>query len=223
MFITNRISTGKGRSFDEIVAEYRAKQEKVKTASTNEPVVKTAEQEEADSSGQLDVEPLHQKGESTTMPKNGPSAKTEGEDGGKGSKSDTGSEKEGKDSEQPKWEGKQENNNKPEVKEESKGGSDKRKTKEAALEDLPQEVQDKIKGKKKNNKDEEDSDETSNEEKDVSKESEVEKDEKKEKKANEKIKFVKIANLNAKNKEFLRKFWTKLYGEDYVNALLADK
>ena len=219
MFITNRISTGKGRSFDEIVADFRAKEE-VKTASAG-PEVKTAEQEEADSSGQLDVEPLHQEGESTTMPKNGPSAKTEGKEKEKAAKADTDPEKEGEDSEQPKWEGKQENNNEPKVEEEAKGGSAKAETKEAALEDLPQEVQDKIKGK--DSSDEEDNEEEAEEKEDETSDEEAKEEEKEEKEAKEEIKFVKVANLNAKNKEFLRKFWTKLYGEDYVNALLADK
>ena len=67
--ITNRISTGKAKRFEDFIADFKSKKN-IKTAS-----VKTAEQEEADSSGQLDVEPLHQEGESTTMPKAGPSAK----------------------------------------------------------------------------------------------------------------------------------------------------
>ena len=66
-FITNRISTGGTKTFKDFVKDYKASL-KVKTASAEE-VVKTAEQEEAESSGQLDVEPLHQKGESTNQPK----------------------------------------------------------------------------------------------------------------------------------------------------------
>ena len=259
-FITNKISTGKAKSFDDIIKEYQ--KSKMKVASST-ATVKTAEQDEADSSGQLDVEPLHQTGESTTMPKAGPSAKTEGKDNEKAAKADTCPEKEGDDSEQPKWEGKQENNNKPEVLEDAKGGSANAKTKEAALEDLPQAVQDKIKGKKtddacddddKNDKDDKDCSAEKNEEDEEKKESEVkdEDEEKKEagcecekcncdpceckdskcaekeeedeeKKEASSTKFVKIANLNAKNKGFIREYWTKLYGEDSVSALLADK
>ena len=59
--ITNRVHTGNGKSFEDYVREQLDK--KVKTASAQN-TVKTAEQEEADSSGQLDCEPLHQKGES---------------------------------------------------------------------------------------------------------------------------------------------------------------
>jgi len=55
-FVTNRISTGKSKSFEDIIKEYQ--QGKVKTASS-QTVVKTAEADEAESSGQLAVEPLH--------------------------------------------------------------------------------------------------------------------------------------------------------------------
>jgi len=69
-FVTNRISTGKAKTFADLVADYAAKKQGLtKQASAAEPVVKTArsdaKQEEGQSSGQLDVEPLHQKGEST--------------------------------------------------------------------------------------------------------------------------------------------------------------
>ena len=47
---------------------------------STEDEAKSKDKDEAQSSGQLDVEPLHQEGESTTMPKNGPSAKKEAED-----------------------------------------------------------------------------------------------------------------------------------------------
>jgi len=122
--ITNKISTGKPVRFEDFVKNFRASQ--VKTAS-----VKTAEeQDEAESSGQLKVEPLHQTGESTTMPKNGPSAKKD--DGEKEAATDTDSEKEGKDSGQPKAEGSEQFTNNPEVpSKEEKGGSVKMESKKA--------------------------------------------------------------------------------------------
>ena len=33
----------------------------------------------------------------------------------------------------------------------------------------------------------------------------------------------KFANLNSKNREFLKTYFLKLYGEDFVNAMIADK
>ncbi len=278
-FVTNRIRTGKAKSFDDIINEYR-KTKEVKTAST-ETVVKTAEKDEAGSSGQLDVEPLHQTGESTTMPKNGPNAKKEGTEKGT-AKTSTDPEAEGKDSGQPKAEGSEKFTNEPKVEEDAKGGSAKEETKVAeakckecgkvctectcskceckackaakeekikvakeltpAQEKLPDFIKEKIEGKdedKKDDKDDKDEDKEAKVEKDdkeekeakienkedEEKEAEVDKDEKKEeeKEAGNKKQFVKIANLNAKNKEFLRTYWTKLFGEDYVNALLADK
>jgi hypothetical protein len=67
-FIQNRIHTGKSKTFDEMVSNFlKAKEEdSIKTASAK-AIVKVAEAEEADSSGQLDVEPLHQVGESTNQ------------------------------------------------------------------------------------------------------------------------------------------------------------
>ena len=114
--ITNKISTGKPGRFEDFIKNFKASQ--IKTAS-----VKTAaEQEEAESSGQLKVEPLHQTGESTTMPKNGPSAKKD--DGEKAATVDTDTEKEGKDSGQPKAEGSEKFTNDPEVpSKEEKAGS----------------------------------------------------------------------------------------------------
>jgi len=247
-FVTNRISTGKAKSFADIIREYQESKNEVKVASSTETVIKTAEEkDEADSSGQLDVEPLHQEGESTTMPKAGPSAKKEGTDG-KAAAAKTDPEKEGEDSGQPKAEGSEKLTNDPKVLEEAKGGSVKGKAKKAALEDLPEEVQEKIKGKG-GEEDKEDetkdacgakhssTDEEEKEEKEAAgmcpkckcdpcecEEVEAEaKDDSEEKKEASSVKFVKIANLNAKNKTFLKKYWTNLYGEDYVNALLADK
>ena len=235
---TNRISTGKAGRFEDFIKNFRASQ--VKTAS-----VKTAgEQEEADSSGQLKVEPLHQTGESTTMPKNGPSAKKD--DGEKAATVNTDTEKDGEDSDQPAWEGKQENNNKPEVdkeagcgkgkgpgegkgdgkgdgsgtcdcgKEDCKACMAKTKATEKTAGELPEalkEHQFKAKGEKGED----------TEEKDEEKEAKTDEEDKEEKEASSSVKFVKWANLDSKNKSFLSTYWRQLFGDDYVNALVADK
>ena len=238
--ITNRISTGKEKRFEDFIADFKSKRN-IKTAS-----VKTAEeQEEADSSGQLDVEPLHQNGESTTMPKAGPSAKKD--DGAKAAKADTDPEKEGKDSGQPKWEGQQKNVNDPEEPTE-KGGSAKAKTKVAGhcskCEETEEEctcgckdctaakkVEVKIAGIKGNcskcgkpnflckGKCSGDSDGDN----DGSTEESEKKEDKKEEKDASSVKFVKVANLDPKNKSFLKDYWRQLFGDDYANAIIADK
>ena len=68
-FVTNKISTGKAKTFADLVEDYRNKNASLQKQASQEAVVKTArtdaKQEEGESSGQLDVEPLHQEGEST--------------------------------------------------------------------------------------------------------------------------------------------------------------
>ena len=199
--ITNRIHTGKAGSFEDFINEYRAKQQ-VKTASVDEEVKVAAEQEEADSSGQLDVEPLHQDGESTTMPKAGPSAKKEGKDE-KSAAADTDPEKEGKDSGQPKAEGTEKFTNN--VKFDPNDSTDEEKgIVDAGAEEEVKEA-------------------SAKEEEVEEKEAEVEEDKKEEKEAEQKAQFVKWANLDSKNKSFITKYWRQLFGDDYVDALVADK
>lgn len=70
-FFTNRIPTGKPKTFAELISEQQASKQQKQASSSK--VVKTAEAkasepDEAESSGQLDVEPLHQEGESTPSP-----------------------------------------------------------------------------------------------------------------------------------------------------------
>ena len=106
-FVTHKISTGKAKSFDEIIRQYQEKTT-VKTASTKV----AAEVDEAESSGQLSVEPLHQTGESTTMPAAGPSAKKDDNSNSSG-KAAGKEDEEGEDSGQPKAEAKLTNDPKP--------------------------------------------------------------------------------------------------------------
>jgi hypothetical protein len=274
-FITNRIHTGKAKRFEDFIKEYQNKEEEkqVKVASVEEPV-KTAEQEEADSSGQLDVEPLHQTGESTTMPKAGPSAKKEGKDE-KSAGTVTKEKDEADSSGQPEAEGKLVNKPKVPTKEE-KGGEAEEKVKEAAtscdqckkacdectcedcdcepctaareasqvkeakkaLPDALKEHQFKAKddaeveteekaaegeGEVKEAEVKKEDEEDKKEEKEASAKEEDEEKKEDEKEASEEPQFVKIANLDAKNKAFLKKYWKQLFGEDYANALIADK
>lgn len=212
-FITNRIKTGNGKTFEDFVDGLR-KQKEVKTASVTE---KIAEQEEGKSSGQLDVEPLHQTGESTEMPKKGPSAKKDCDCAVKGTKTETKKEdkkedkkeeassqevkaaakkdpeKEGEDSGQPKAEDKCHNDPKVDKEAGTKGVCEKC-SKPNFLCKCDGKEECKEDGKKDEGK----------------------------KEASEK-KFVKIANLDAKSKNFLKAYWKKLFGDNYVNALLADK
>ena len=246
--ITNRIHTGKPGRFEDFVRKYRDEHQ-VKTASVDEKIKVAAEQEEADSSGQLDVEPLHQEGESTEMPKKGPSAKKEGNEGDKSATSDTDSEKEGKDSGQPKAEGSEKFTNDPKVpSKEEKGGSSNKETKKAELtpaqEKLPEALKEKIEksqgGTDDKDTDDKDTDDKDTDDKDTDvkeakveekeidedeeeKEAKTDKEEKEEKESKQKLQFVKWANLDSKNKAFLVKYWKQLFGDDYANALVADK
>jgi hypothetical protein len=213
-FITNRIRVGSGKKFEELVSDLMEKKaaskEVIKTAAAEEK----ASKDEAKSSGQLDVEPLHQTGESTTMPKKGPCAKKD-EAPAKAAAATVKADEEGKDSGQPKAEGSEKFTNDPKKPEgKDAAGASKKTTKEAKGFWC-----DKCKCKKDEcgcGKDAEKTDDKE-EEKDCS--AKVE-----EKKVATSVKqFVKIANLDAKNKGFLRKYWKQLFGEEYVNALLSDK
>ena len=202
--ITNKISTGKAGRFEDFIKNFKDSQ--IKTASVKTASVKTAEnQEEAESSGQLDVEPLHQEGESTTMPKAGPSAKKD--DGEKSVASKSDSEKEGKDSGQPKAEGSKKFTNSPKVP--TKDEEDSKDIKEAgSLPEALKEYQFKAK----------DTTKTDDEDKDKDKDKDEE-----EKEASSSLRFVKWAKLDSKNKSFLTTYWKQLFGDDYVRALVSDK
>ena len=173
--VTNRINTGEPKSFDDIVTKYMAAKNPVKTASVNE-TVKTAEEDEGPSSGQLAVEPLHQKGDSTNQPKG----------------SSKGDDTEADSSGQPEAEGSEKFTNDPKV---DKDATEETEVKEAALEDLPQEVQDKIKGKKKDDNDDDDDDDN----KDCKKSEDD--DEKKETEAKEETKVAKKDEDDKKEEE----------------------
>lgn len=217
--VTDRIFTGNGKRFEDYVQECVSKREVVKTASSAKEVVKTAEKkekkDEGKSSGQLDVEPLHQEGESTTMPKAGPSAKKEDASSGKKEASEKKEKKdEAETSGQLKVEPlhqKGESTELPKNPKGNKAGDSAKDSKEASKSE-PEKMCEKC-GKPCGQC----SCEGMEDKKDCSA-SEAKED----KKASTK-QFVKIANLDSKNKTFLRKYWTQLFGSDYVDALLADK
>jgi len=214
-FITNRIRVGSGKKFEELVSDLMEKKaaskEVIKTAAAEEKGSK----DEAKSSGQLDVEPLHQTGESTTMPKKGPSAKKD-DAPAKAAAATVKPDEEGKDSGQPKAEGSEKFTNDPKKPEgKDAAGASTEETKEAGIKGICEKCgkpnficKGQCDGKKSDEKEDEKDCSAKVEEKKV---------------ASTTKQFVKIANLDAKNKGFLRKYWKQLFGEEYVNALLSDK
>jgi len=249
-FMTNRISTGKAKSFDDIIKKY-----------TEKTMVKTAEADEGPSSGQLAVEPLHQKGESTEVKSSGGSSE--------------GKKDEGKDSGQPKAEAKLVN----EPKKEKDAGTEE-EVKEAGIkgncskcgkpnfickgkcdgseekdDDKKEEKDDDDKEAKAKEEDDEEDKEAKAKDKDGEEEEvkEAGKDERGKrdgtgpykdsnqnetkgkgkrqengeecpnKEASTKKKYVKLANLDDKTKSWLGDYWKKLYPPEYVDAMLADK
>lgn len=203
-FVSNKINIGTSKSFQDIVNDYlKAKNEKtVKVASTNS-VVKTAKEEEAKSSGQLDVEPLHQTGESTNQDS---VAGGKGDEKGKSKgKSNCSCDEEGKDSGQPKAEAKLTNDPKVEA-------STETETKEAGMKGNCEKCKKPnfiCKGK------------CSGEATDEKKEDKVE--DKKDDKKEAKVVFKKIANLTSKEKTKLKEYWKTLYPSEFVEAMLEEK
>jgi hypothetical protein len=241
-FVTNHISVGKPKSFDDIVAEYKRSKGVVKTASSKNETVKVAKEEEqgpssgqpeaegkkelnndpyedpkvtaesegsksssqdeADSSGQLKVEPLHQEGESTTLPKDGPSGKKDASDEDK----------------------------KVKIAEKCEGCGNEECTCEDNCEckscmaktETTKEVEAKEENQESEEKEAETEDKEDKEDKEAEATEEKEKEEVK-KEAKEKVKFVKIANLDSKSKAWLNDYWKNLYPAAYVDAMLSDK
>jgi len=204
-FTTNKIHLGKVPSFDEIVAKVRGE----KIASANTEVVKTAsvkiaEQDEAPSSGQLDVEPLHQEGESTNQ---------DSVAGGKDNEDSTATVKktnpddEGKDSGQPAAEAKLTN--------------DPKVDKDAKTEEKVEKEAGKVPGVPDGTGPGKDSPECP-----FNKDDKKDKDEKEDEKdctlsASSKG-LVKIANLPAAEKNRLKEYWKNIYPADYVDAMVED-
>lgn len=242
-FIQNKIRVGKHKSFEDICQEFVAKKNaNVKTAS-----VKVAEADEAEGSGQLEVEPLHQTGESTNQDSVAGGKDNEG-DGGKAPTKKA--DEEGDDSGQPKAEGSEKFTNDPKV--DADAGSDADvKVAEAKCEECECDPctckeakadEDEEKEAKTDEEDEEvkeagvkgncakcskpnflckcdkgDSDDSDDSDKEEKEDKEASAD------ATVKVAFKKIANLTSEEKTRLGKFWKNIYPDSFVDAMLADK
>jgi hypothetical protein len=244
-FIQNKIRVGKSKSFEDICQEFIAKKNaNVKTAS-----VKVAEADEAPSSGQLAVEPLHQEGESTNQDSVAGGKDNEGGDGGKAPTKKA--DEEGKDSGQPKAEGSEKFTNDPKVEanadatvkvaevecEECKcdpctckeATATEEEEKEAKSDE--DEVETKEAGVKGNCakcskpnflcKCKGDGDSDSDDDKSDDKEEKEDKEASAD--ATVKVAFKKIANLTPAEKTRLGTYWKNIYPDAFVDALLADK
>ena len=251
-FITNKIGTGKSKSFADLVSETLRKDEPtLKTASVKEEIkVAEAEKDEADSSGQLDVEPLHQKGESTPKP----GKKKETEAGSSAQDTDNENNSEADSSGQPEWEGKEGNANDPEAEKHRDGDGDQKESaeetevKEAAgldnfgdkkaepfgkkddsdkkeddKEDCDNKEDNKEDKKDDNKEDKKDDNKEDKKDDDDKEDDKKEDDDKEDKEASAPVQFVKVANLDAKSKSWLRKYWSQLYPSSYADAMTADK
>jgi hypothetical protein len=244
-FISNKICIGKSKSFEDICQEFLAK----KNASVKTASVKVAEADEAPSSGQLAVEPLHQEGESTNQDSVAGGKNNEGsKDGGKAPAKKA--DEEGEDSGQPKAEGSEKFTNDPKVEANADASvkvaeakceecdCDPCSCKEAKKDEEDTDIEAK--------KDEEDGDEVKeagvtgscskcdkpnflckckgDSDSDSDDSDKEDKDDKKEdKEASATVGFKKIANLTSEEKTRLGKFWKNIYPDAFVEAMLADK
>ncbi|NJL70394.1 MAG: hypothetical protein HC888_01690 [Candidatus Competibacteraceae bacterium] len=221
---SNKISTGKGKSFDELVAAYRQQkmdsaQNVVKTASTQSPKVKVAEvdeperpaakgkdAEEGKSSGQLDVEPLHQDGESTPKVKSGKEAEavTQNKEAGLENIPEEkrakpfGSKDEDKDGDKED----KKDDKKPTDKEASSSVDKDNENKD----DAEDSKQPKWEGEKKNNNDPDAGKHRDGDQKKASSTG-----------------YIKLANLDAKNEKKLRNYWSNIWPKEFVDAMLSKK
>lgn len=233
-FYTNRIPTGTGRSFAQLVEDFRGNKEpQVKIASADEAVKTAEEKDEADSSGQLDVEPLHQVGESTPSPGKKDESKSE-------AKADTevkdAVETEAKESETQETEVKEAEAEVAEASDdcdcgegcECKGGDDDcpntcgSKACMASTDEQVKEASEKCDTDNENKGDAESSGQTEWEGKKENN-NDPNSDDTKEAAAAESAQFVKLSNLDGKSKKWLSDYWNSLYPPEFVEAMLADK
>ena len=238
-FTTNKIHLGKVPSFDEIVAKVRgekiasANTEVVKTASA-ETSVKVAEQDEGPSSGQLDVEPLHQEGESTNQDSVA-GGKDNEDSASTATVKKTNPDDEGKDSGQPAAEAKLTND--PKVDKDAKTEEKVEKKAEVepeedenveSEEDEDKEAKTEVAIEKEAGKHKPDCD--CNFCKNIKGKSDDDSEEKEDEKEDEKDctlsasskGLVKIANLTSAEKGRLKEYWKNLYPADYVDAMVED-
>jgi len=186
-FVTNKINLQPG-DFADFTQKILAKKA--------EEMVKTAEKDEAPSSGQPEAE-----AKLVNDPK---------KEKGKSGKADNS---EAPSSGQPEAEAKLVNEPKVEC-------DTKEEVKEAGGVENFGDKQAKPFGSEKKDDDDKDDDNDDDKESET-KEEDDEKDEEKE--ASQKISFIKLSALNAPTKEMLRTYWRTLYPADYVDAMLAEK
>lgn len=196
-FVTNTIKTGKGRSFEELVAAKYQEKENLIKASAAKSNVKVAEADEADSSGQPEAEaklvntPKVENDEKVSV-----SQKSEGE---------------GPDSGQPAAEAKLVN-----IPKKPTEASEKVTEKVAKKEEKKEEEKEASKETTEKVAETEECEEKEEEKCE-------EKEEEEDKEANKPIKFVKIATLDEKTKGWLRDYWSNIFPSEYVDAMLMDK
>ena len=202
-FITNRISTNSNsKTFADIVAEMTQKKEPQVKVASSVSVTKTAEADEAPSSGQPEAEAkLVNRPERDDVPASGSKEKCEEADS----------------SGQPEAEAKLVNDPKVEtdtpVKKASSDEDDDKDTDDADKADDTNKADD--------TDDTDDTDDGGLTEGQKKLPEALQKAIKNKKASN--AKWVKIANLDGKSKEWLKKYYSNVWPTEFVDALLADK
>jgi len=227
-FIENKISTSRSTSWADYVKKVTApktetvvKTASVKVAEEEKKETKKENKDEGKSSGQLDVEPLHQKGESVK-----PSAITE-----ENKKTCATAEAPVKVAEEKKEikkddivtydAGKTEAKltNDPKPLEEKKESAAKTEVKKAEKEEKEEKTEDKKEDKKEDKSDDKEDGLTPGQRKLPPALQEAIKN----KKSLAEVKFVKISNLTDKAKTELVEYYKKFWSQDFAEALTADK
>ncbi len=247
MYSPNKITTSQSRTKwedlikDKIAARQSTEQGVTKTASTKQ-AVKVAEgsneKDEAPSSGQLDVEPLHQTGESTPVADKKSDGKGEAKKEDKSASTVVAEKKEAgkvpdafKEHQFKKKDAKEgdDKEKKDDKKDEKKEASAKCEAcgscpcekgckKAAAAQQIKQ-----AEGEKKGKGDEgKDSGQPAWEGKKENVNDPKVEGEKKDA-STENKKFIRIANLDSKTKTWLKDYWKNLYPAEYVDAMIQDK
>ena len=219
--MSNKVSMGGATTWDSWVKKHTSPQN-IKTASVKEAAEKK-ENEEGASSGQLEVEPLHQVGES-----NHPDEVTE-----ENKKTEISAKKETKVAEKKE----EKKDKKDQVtcdcgKVEGELVNAPKAEKDAAA-DATVKVAEEEKEEKEEKKDDEkkeDKKDDKGEDKDDSGLTEGQKklpqalqDAIKAKKASGKPMFMKVSNLTDADKKSLKKYYSKFWSQEYINAVIQDK
>ena len=234
---TNKVSTGKGITWNDFVAKsanQNSDETIVKTASTEADEAPSTEADEAPSSGQLDVEPLHQQGESEKPSAvNDKNKKVEAEvkeakleadevveyDGGK---------TEAKLVNQPEVEDEKEAEANVEVKEaRNQDGTGPAGEGPGTGRGLGKCTDEEKKEQKEKDDDDDDKDDKDDGDDGLTaaqkKLPEALQEAIKKKKSSGQPLYIKVANLDDKSKQVMRAYWGKVWPEEFINAVLAEK